>query len=354
MRARNSASERSQPYTTAHSRQIRELRTGEDWADWLRLAARFPGQSFTNIMLIAAQRPDATLVAGYREWQDQGRHVTKGEPGIQIIADSQPSRCGGDTARSVDRGRTAHAARNRIREPRFTYVWDITQTSGSAVPTSPTPSPAAGQVPTGLWDALTWLARREGFAAEREYCGDADSLTSWSSRRIRVRPDLSNAAAAWALVHELGHVLMHDTTMHPPKATTAGCRGVQKVEADSVAFIVSARLGLDTSACSWPYVASWAGSDPRAQPEATIRAAGERVAAAAAAVAAHLDALFATPSVQAAVAPIQQVEPTAHAKAEPETRRFFRRGPPDRNGTSLRARHLPKSAASWRKQKRST
>src|ERR1017187_3400296 len=112
--------------------QIRELRTGEDWAGWLRLAARFAGQSFTNIMLIAAQRPDATLVAGYRAWQGKGRHVTKGEPGIQIIADSQPSRGKGDTAPSAGRASMAHAARKQIREPRFTYVWDITQTSGAA------------------------------------------------------------------------------------------------------------------------------------------------------------------------------------------------------------------------------
>src|ERR1017187_3788687 len=140
--------------------QIQQLRTGEDWADWLRSAAQFPEQSFTNIMLIAAQRPDATLVAGYQEWQAQGRHVTKGEPGIQIIADSQPSHAKGDTAPSAGRASTAHAARNQIREPRFTYVWDITQTSGPAVPTSATPSPAAGQVPTGLWDAH--LARAAG------------------------------------------------------------------------------------------------------------------------------------------------------------------------------------------------
>jgi DNA primase len=300
-------------------RQIRELRTGEDWAGWLRLAARFPGQSFTNIMLIAAQRPDATLIAGYREWQAQGRHVTKGEPGIQIIADSQRSPVRASAAPTADRGNTSQATRNRIREPRFTYVWDITQTSGPALPASATPSPAAGQVPTGLWDALTWLARREGFAAEREYCDGADSLTSWGSRRIRVRPDLSHAAAAWALVHELGHVLMHDTTAHPPRATTAECRGVQKVEADSVAFIVVDRLGLDTSGRSWPYMASWAGSDPRAQPEGAIRAAGERIAGAAATVAAHLDvALFATSSAQAAVVPVQQVVPAARAEAERE------------------------------------
>ena len=299
--------------------QIRELRAGEDWAGWMRLAARFPEQSFTNIMLIAAQRPDATLVAGYREWQDQGRHVTKGEPGIQIIADSQPSRGTGDTARSGGRARTARAAGNQMREPRFTYVWDITQTSGSAVLTSAMPSPAAGQVPTGLWDALTWLARREGFAAEREYCSGADSLTSWTSRRIRIRPDLSNAAAAWALIHELGHVLMHDTTAHPPRATTAECRGVQKVEADSVACIIAGRLGFDTAGHPWPYVASWAGSDSRARPEAAIQAAGERIATAAATVAAHLDvALFGMPSAQAAVVPVQKVVPVARAEVERE------------------------------------
>jgi N-terminal domain of anti-restriction factor ArdC len=250
--------------------QIRELRTGLDWADWLRLAARFPGQSFTNIMLIAAQRPDATLVAGYREWQAQGRHVTKGEPGIQIIADSQRSPVRANTAPTAGRGNTSQATRNRIREPRFTYVWDITQTSGPALPASATPSPAAGQVPTGLWDALTWLARREGFAAEREYCDGADSLTSWGSRRIRVRPDLSNAAAAWALVHELGHVLIHNTIARQHGDTTANCRGVQKVEADSVAFIVGTRIGLDTSS---------AGGVDSAEPVdhiSPVRRAGQR------------------------------------------------------------------------------
>src|ERR1017187_2663180 len=93
--------------------QIQQLRAGEAWPDWLPSAAQFPEQSFTNIMLIAAQRPDATLVAGYREWQAQGRHVTKGEPGIQIIADSQPSRGTGDPAPSAGRASTAHAARNQ-------------------------------------------------------------------------------------------------------------------------------------------------------------------------------------------------------------------------------------------------
>ncbi len=323
--------ERQRKIAALHDRaftQIRELRTGDDWAGCLRLAARFPGQSFTNIMLIAAQRPGATLVAGYREWQARGRHVTKGEPGIQIIDDSPPPPANGSAAPSAGRGNLPLTARNRIREPRFTYVWDITQTSGPALPAPATPSPVAGRAPAELWNALIWLARREGLAVEREYCGGTDSLTSWSSRRIRVRPGLGEAAIARALVHELGHVLMHDTTAHPPQATTAECRGAQKVEADSVAFVVAAHVGLDTSAYSWPYLSSWAGSDPRARPEAAIRAAGERITTAAATVAAHLDiALFGAPSVQAAAVPVRQFVPAVRADAEPERAAALARRP---------------------------
>src|SRR6266849_4493132 len=71
--------------------QVRALVTGEDWAAWLRLAARLPGWSFTNIMLVARQRPGATMVAGYEAWQARGRQVRKGEPGIQVIAEPRPS-----------------------------------------------------------------------------------------------------------------------------------------------------------------------------------------------------------------------------------------------------------------------
>jgi DNA primase len=82
------------------------------------------------------------------------------------------------------------------------------------------------------------------------------------------------------------------------------------VEADSVAFIVATRFGLDTTGRTWPHVASWAGSDLRARPDAAIRATGDRITAAAASIIAHLDvALFGTPSVQALVVPVQQAQP---------------------------------------------
>jgi len=142
----------------------------------------------------------------------------------------------------------------------------------------------------GLWDALTWLARREGFAVERGDCLVGESEARWGAHRIRVRPGLDPPTAARALVHELGHVLAHASPGNLPGASTAGCRGVQKIEADSIACIVATRLGMDTPIYTWPYVASWAGSDPRARPEETVRAAAERITQAAGVAATHLDA----------------------------------------------------------------
>jgi hypothetical protein len=47
---------------------------------------RLRGHSFANVLLIAAQRPEASLVASYEQWQALGRQVNRGERGIQIIA----------------------------------------------------------------------------------------------------------------------------------------------------------------------------------------------------------------------------------------------------------------------------
>ena len=52
----------------------------------LHTAARFPTYSSSNVLLIDAQRPGATRVAGLRTWNQLGRLVVKGEKGIAILA----------------------------------------------------------------------------------------------------------------------------------------------------------------------------------------------------------------------------------------------------------------------------
>lgn len=263
------------------------LRTGEDWAAWLQLAARLPGHSFTNLLLISAQAPGATRVAGYQEWREQGRQVSSGEPGIPVLAGTRPAPSVTPPARQRRSGpRVPDQAANRPSRRRLAYLWDVTQTTGPPLPRMPLPSP--GPAPSGAWDALTWLARREGFTVERAPCSTGTSLTAWDARRIRIQPDLDEPDAARALAHELGHVLLHGTAPFPPGTSTAGCRGIHKLEADSTAFIITARLGISTSPYTWPDVASWAGTDVRAQPAEVIKATGTRISTAAETIAAHL------------------------------------------------------------------
>ncbi len=86
-----------------------------------------------------------------------------------------------------------------------------------------------GELPAGLWAALTWLARREGFAVELASGCHGDSMTSLSTRRILVRYGLDRPDSARALLHELGHVLMSDAVAQQPGKSPAGCRGIRKL-----------------------------------------------------------------------------------------------------------------------------
>ena len=74
---------------------VSEIFTSERYTEYLQTMAKFHNYSFNNTMLIALQRPDATLVTGYRNWQSMGRQVMKGEKGITIIAPTpiKKSRC---------------------------------------------------------------------------------------------------------------------------------------------------------------------------------------------------------------------------------------------------------------------
>ena len=259
-----------------------QIRTAGDWVRYLRAAARLHGETWANVLLISSRIPDATLVKGYEAWRAAGRQVSRDEKGIEIFSGmrrQEPDRHG---AEEEDQGHSWRDAR------RVAYLWDLSQTSGQPVPIpSVFPAPP-GEAPAGLWDSLCWLARREGFAVERENGCPGDGTTYWAARRIRIPPGLASGQAAWALGHQLGHVLLHHTIAYPPGTTTSGCQGVRRAEADSVAFIICARHGIRADhAFSSPQ--TWAGSDPRAQPAAAILAAGEHVTTAAATISRLLD-----------------------------------------------------------------
>jgi DNA primase len=309
--------------------QVASLRDGQDWRRWLSVACRFHQYSLNNVLLIAAQRPGATAVAGYGAWQALGRQVDKGEKGIAILAPILTRRSTGsdgtDTRVSVNRPSAGTASepgplpapapaddtagsRGSVAGFRVAYVFDIAQTSGQPLPQQPTPQLLAGQAPQGLWDALAAQVTARGFTVRRGDCGPGvNGLTHYRDRTVTVRADVDDAQAVKSLAHELGHVLMHDpttptdltsgaTTGMPPQAgppalfaasaltSAALCRGTVEVEAESVAYLIAASHGLDTGSYTFAYVAGWAataGPAGAAAPEQVVRSTAGRVLAAA-------------------------------------------------------------------------
>jgi len=289
--------------TTLHHRlaeQVASMREGQDWQQWLAVAARFHTYSFSNTMLILAQRPDATAVAGYQAWKTLGRQVNKGEKGIQILAPlvrrTAPANHApddGDTEPTEhDPQRGAVPSRHAVTGFRVTHVWDVTQTSGAPLPAPPRPRLLAGQAPDGLWDALTAAAADSGFVVERGPCGTANGLTDPAARTVRIRPDVDDAQAVKTLAHELAHVRLHTsvggTASHPAPGTPTAAvvtthrpGSITEVEAESVAYLIAAAHGLDTTGYTFPYVWTWAAASHHAHPEDVVRATGQRVLTAA-------------------------------------------------------------------------
>ena len=64
---------------------IANLMNSEQYMNFLKTMSIFHGYSLNNTILIMLQRPDASLVAGYKKWQSIGRQVKKGEKSITIL-----------------------------------------------------------------------------------------------------------------------------------------------------------------------------------------------------------------------------------------------------------------------------
>ena len=57
---------------------VKDIFTSEMYTTYLRTMAKFHNYSFNNTLLIAMQRPDATLVAGFNAWKNKfNRYVKK-------------------------------------------------------------------------------------------------------------------------------------------------------------------------------------------------------------------------------------------------------------------------------------
>jgi hypothetical protein len=240
----------------------------------LTAAARFHDYSPSNILLICAQRPDATRVAGIRTWNGLGRRVNKGEHGIAILAPCIYRAAPGEGLTADHRAESASGtpdlleptaetdgAIRQLRGFKVVHVFDVSQTHGDPLP-GIEPTRLLGMGPDGLWEHLVQLVHDDGYRLERGPCGlGANGYTDFTARIVRVRDDVDPAQAVKTLAHELGHIRADHEHRFTDYATSAACRGQAEVEAESIAYLITAQAGLDSATYSVPYLASWSGGD---------------------------------------------------------------------------------------------
>jgi hypothetical protein len=240
---------------------------GDGWQTLLRVTARVHSYSPSNLILIASQRPDASCVHGYKEWQKRGRQVRKGERGIAILAPRLTRRpVSADTADSAAAGQRLGEVkpeddRDGPSRPIVTgfavvHVWDITQTDGPPIDVA-SPRQLDGAAPLGVFADLLDRVEAAGYSFGYLDVTPANGRTDFTDRSVVVRPGMSGAQTVKTLAHELAHVLLHDPASVPAGVT----RAVAEVEAESVAYIVTAAHGLAADDYTVPYVAAWAGGN---------------------------------------------------------------------------------------------
>jgi hypothetical protein len=233
---------------------VEALTTSDQWLAYLAVAAKFTRYSANNTFLIMVQRPDATRVAGFQTWKSLGRSVKKGANGIAILCPCVRR----TTVEAADSGEPS--THSRVAGFRVGYVFDVADTEGQDLPDDGlNVVHPVGVAPEGMWDTLVQRVECAGFTVRfgpdhDETLAAAWGRTHYGDRSVTVKSTADPAGACKTLTHELAHVLLHEHRLYEH-------RGTVEVEAESVAFIVSAAWGLDTSSYSTGYLTAWSGGD---------------------------------------------------------------------------------------------
>lgn len=240
--------------------QVEALRDSDAWQRFLDFAGAFHKYSLNNVLLILAQMPEATQVAGFRKWQQMERQVRKGSKAIKIFGFRERKA----KAEEEDDDGTLDVLGTGERVVRYypmLSVFDIGQTDPTEAWEDPNLAQRLdGNDENGIYAATAEYLTAKGWKVSREQIpGTVNGYTTTDgSRRVVVDADLSDAQAAKTILHEAAHVLLHSKEEH---AEYVAHRGVKECEAESVAYIVAGIVGLDTTAYSIGYVAGWTAGD---------------------------------------------------------------------------------------------
>ena len=247
---------------------ITELFESERYREYLRVMSKFHNYSFNNTLLIAMQKPDASLVAGFSAWKNNfGRNVMKGQKGIKIIAPSpykvkqEMKKIDPHTQQPIigkDGKPVTEEKEITIPAYKVVSVFDVSQTEGK-------------ELPDIAVDELTGDVERyrDFFAALEKTSpvpigfeqipGSSHGYYHLEDKRIAIQEGMSELQTLKTAIHEIAHAKLHDIDLNAPENEQQPRvdKRTREVEAESVAYTVCQHYGLDTSDYSFGYVAGW-------------------------------------------------------------------------------------------------
>ena len=197
---------------------VEEYFTSEKYASLLRIMSKFHNYSFNNTLLIAMQKPDATLVAGYKAWQKNfERHVNKGEKAIRILAPApykiKEERDKIDPVTQellLDKDGNPQKEEVEITIPAFraVSVFDLSQTDGKPIPEL-TAKELLSDV-EGYQDMIRAVEAISPVPIElEEIAGDSKGYYDREAKRIAVQENMSESQTLKTMIHEVAHSKLH-------------------------------------------------------------------------------------------------------------------------------------------------
>jgi antirestriction protein ArdC len=228
---------------------IKAISDSQSFQEYLKSAARFHNYSLYNRLLIWSQRRDATLVAGFNAWKDQGRYVKKGEKGIAILAPMFVKKTDSLTGEKKE----------SLVGFRSVYVFDVKQTDGKPLPEIPMPKELTGEQGGELLGAMVDFAQHGGLTvlpSFREFPDERNGDYSPADKQIRLRAELSTVQKAKTMAHECAHWILHTS----PEGSRLS-REAKETEAEAAAFLALAAFGIPTDQYSFAYIAGWSAGD---------------------------------------------------------------------------------------------
>ncbi len=265
MAENNTEKQRVQELTDKLEQGLQDLFNSDSYRNYLSTMSKFHNYSFNNTLLIAMQKPDATLVAGYKAWQKNfERHVNKGGKAIRILAPApykiKEERDKIDPVTQellLDKDGNPQKEEVEITIPAFraVSVFDVAQTDGK-----PIPELAAKELLSDVEGSQDMIHAVEAISPVpielEEIAGDSKGYYDREAKRIAVQENMSESQTLKTMIHEVAHSKLHSKEVEQDEQMRKD-RNTKEVEAESIAYTVCQHFGVDTSDYSFGYIAGW-------------------------------------------------------------------------------------------------